>query len=108
MLHILFHFAKPQMTLNRVMEFTGNGVSNLSMDERATLTNMATECSARGAIVEADEATFEWIAHYRPGTDLDTMRQRAVRPDAEANYDGGVYIIDLSTCLLYTSPSPRD
>ena len=99
MLHILFHFAKPQMTLNRVMEFTGNGVSNLSMDERATLTNMATECSARGAIVEADEATFEWIAHYRPGTDLDTMRQRAVKPDTEANYDGGVHIIDLSTMV---------
>jgi 3-isopropylmalate/(R)-2-methylmalate dehydratase large subunit len=69
------------------------------MDERATLTNMATECSARGAIVEADEATFEWIAHYRPGTDLDTMRQRAVKPDTEANYDGGVHIIDLSTMV---------
>jgi 3-isopropylmalate/(R)-2-methylmalate dehydratase large subunit len=67
------------------------------MDERATLTNMATECSARGAIVEADEATFEWIADYRPDADLERMRARAVRPDPDAVYDGGVHTIDLAT-----------
>jgi len=95
MLHILLHFAKPQLTLNRVMEFTGPGVTHLSMDERATLTNMATECSARGAIVEADDATFDWIAHYRPGTDTGSMRRRAVAPDDAAEYTGGVHTIDL-------------
>ena len=97
MLHILLYYARPQMTLNRVMEFTGPGVAALSMDERATLTNMATECSARGAIVEADEATFEWIADYRPDADLERMRARAVRPDPDAVYDGGVHTIDLAT-----------
>ncbi len=97
MLHILLHFAKPQHTLNRVIEFTGPGISGLSMDERATLTNMATECSARGAIVEADEATFEWIAGYRPGADMAAMRARAVGPDADAGYAGGTHTIDLST-----------
>jgi len=97
MLHILLHFAKPQQTLNRVMEFTGPGVSSLSMDERATLTNMATECSARGAIVEANEATFEWIADYRPQADIETMRARAVGPDDDAAYAGGVHTLDLSS-----------
>jgi 3-isopropylmalate/(R)-2-methylmalate dehydratase large subunit len=97
MLHILRYYARPQMTLNRVMEFTGPGVAALSMDERATLTNMATECSARSAIVEADEATFEWIADYRPDADLERMRARAVRPDPDAVYDGGVHTIDLAT-----------
>ena len=97
MLHILLHFAKPQHTLNRVMEFTGSGVFSLPMDERATLTNMATECSARGAIVEADEATFEWIAGYRPGADIGALRARAVSPDAAAEYAGGTHTIDLST-----------
>jgi 3-isopropylmalate/(R)-2-methylmalate dehydratase large subunit len=96
MLHILLRYARPQMTLNRVMEFTGPGVAALSMDERATLTNMATECSARGAIVEADEATFEWIAHYRPDADIERMRARAVRADTDAVYDGGVHTIDLA------------
>src|SRR5262249_39574433 len=62
MLDILLHYARPQVTLDRIMEFTGPGLRSLSMDERATLANMATECAARTAIVEADEKTFEWIA----------------------------------------------
>src|SRR5215212_6379695 len=65
MLHILLRYAKPQLTLDRIMEFTGPGVRWMSLDERATLANMATECSARTAIVEADEKTFQWIASIR-------------------------------------------
>src|SRR6185436_18437429 len=76
MLYILLHYAKPEATLNRVMEFTGPGVAALSMDERATLTNMATECAARTAIVIADEETFRWIAEWRPGTDVERLRER--------------------------------
>jgi len=96
MLYVLLHYARPQMTLNRVMEFTGPGVANLSMDERATLTNMATECSARTAIVVADEATFRWLREWRPGGDETRWRERAVAPDPEAEYAGGVHRIDLS------------
>jgi 3-isopropylmalate/(R)-2-methylmalate dehydratase large subunit len=96
MLHILLHYAKPQMTLDRIIEFTGPGVRSLSMDERATLANMATECSARTAIVEADEKTFEWIASIRPGLDVAKLRGRAVSPDPDAEYAGGVFTIDLS------------
>ena len=62
MLYILLHYAKPQLTLDRIMEFTGPGLRSLSMDERATLANMATECAARTAIIEADEKTFAWIS----------------------------------------------
>jgi 3-isopropylmalate/(R)-2-methylmalate dehydratase large subunit len=96
MLHILLHYAKPQQTLDRIMEFTGPGLRTLSMDERATLANMATECAARTAIVEADEKTFEWIAMMRPGTDVERLRARAVSPDPEARYAGGVHTVDLS------------
>jgi 3-isopropylmalate/(R)-2-methylmalate dehydratase large subunit len=95
MLYILLNYAKPQATLNRVMEFTGPGVSTLSMDERATLTNMATECSARTAIVEADEETFRWLAAWRGG-DPEQYRAGAVAPDPDAVYDGGVHTIDLA------------
>jgi 3-isopropylmalate/(R)-2-methylmalate dehydratase large subunit len=96
MLYILLHYAKPQKTLNRVMEFTGPGLASLSMDERATLTNMATECSARTAIVEADEETFRWMAEWRPGVDVERLRERAVTADPDAEYAGGVHTIDLS------------
>jgi len=96
MLHILLHYAKPQMTLDRIIEFTGPGLRWLSMDERATLANMATECSARTAIVEADEKTFEWLASIRPGLDVARLRSRAVTPDADAEYAGGIHTIDLA------------
>ena len=96
MLFILLEYARPQLTLNRVMEFTGPGVASLSMDERATLTNMATECSARTAIVVADEETFRWLEEWRPGADVAAMRARAVTPDEDAEYAGGVHTIDLS------------
>ncbi|MGB5400966.1 MAG: aconitase family protein [Thermoanaerobaculia bacterium] len=97
MLYILLEFARPQMTLKRVMEFTGPGIATLSMDERATLTNMATECSARGAIVEADDETFGWVKKRRPEIDESELRARAVRADPGAHYDGGVHTIDLSS-----------
>jgi 3-isopropylmalate/(R)-2-methylmalate dehydratase large subunit len=96
MLYILLEYAKPQLTLDRIMEFTGPGVRTLSLDERATLANMATECSARTAIVEADEKTLEWIASMRPGADIDALRERFVRPDDGAEYAGGVHVIDMS------------
>ncbi|HXA17738.1 MAG TPA: aconitase family protein [Thermoanaerobaculia bacterium] len=97
MLFILLQFAKRQMTLDRIMELTGPGLRSLSMDERATLANMATECAARTAIIEADEKTFAWIAAMRPGVDVDVLRARAVSPDPGAEYVGGVHTIDLST-----------
>ena len=79
------------------MEFTGPGVSSLSMDERATLTNMATECSARTAIVEADEETYRWLAENRPDADIEAMREASVRPDEGAHYAGGFHTIDLTS-----------
>jgi 3-isopropylmalate/(R)-2-methylmalate dehydratase large subunit len=71
-------------------------VRSLSLDERATLANMATECAARTAIVEADEKTFAWIAAMRPDVDVEELRERAVSPDPDAEYAGGVHVIDLS------------
>ena len=96
-LHILLHYAKPQKTLDRIMEFGGPGLASLSMDERATLANMATECAARTGIAEGDEETVRWIAARRPAEDVDALRARLVNPDEDAHYDGGVHEIDLSS-----------
>jgi 3-isopropylmalate/(R)-2-methylmalate dehydratase large subunit len=97
MLHILATYAKREDTLNRVMEFGGPGLFALSPDERATLANMATECSARGAVMEVDDTMLSWIAARRPGTSVDALRAKVVTPDAGAHYDGGVHRIDLAT-----------
>ncbi|HEV8632164.1 MAG TPA: aconitase family protein, partial [Thermoanaerobaculia bacterium] len=97
MLFILLEYARAEKTLNRVMEFTGPGLATLSPDERATLTNMATECAARTGICAADDKTLEWIAARRPGVDIERLRQQVVEPDPDAEYAGGIHVIDLSS-----------
>jgi 3-isopropylmalate/(R)-2-methylmalate dehydratase large subunit len=77
------------------MEFGGEGLLALSPDERATLANMATECSARGAVVECDDVMLDWIAQRRPGVSVDELRRKVVSPDPNATYAGGVHTIDL-------------
>jgi len=99
MLHILATYARREDTLNRVMEFGGDGLFALPPDERATLANMATECSARGAVMEVDETMLRWIAERRPGDPDRTaaaLRAKVVTPDPGAEYAGGVHRIDLA------------
>ncbi|MEM7310021.1 MAG: aconitase family protein [Planctomycetota bacterium] len=95
-LHILETFAVREDTLNRVMELGGPGLSSMPMDERATLTNMATECSARTGICEGDEETARWIAERREGVTPEEIAAGFVAPDPGAEYSGGVHTIDLS------------
>jgi 3-isopropylmalate/(R)-2-methylmalate dehydratase large subunit len=97
MLFILANHAKQQLTLDKVMEFGGPGLASLSPDERATLANMATECSAKAGVVECDDVCLRWIAERRPGASLDALRAKVVTPDAGAKYGGGLHTIDLST-----------
>ena len=94
-LELLATFAKEQQTLDRVMEFGGPGLATLSMDERATLTNMATECSAFTGITECDDVALDWFAAHRPGVERAKLAAGAVRPDPGATYSGGVHRIDL-------------
>ncbi len=96
MLWILWQYAAKGLTLDRVMEFGGPGLAGLDMDERATLANMATECTAKSGICEGDEQTVQWIASRR-GVSEASVRAQLVHPDAGATYAGGVHIIDLST-----------
>ena len=95
-LHILLHYATREDTLDRVMEFGGPGLASLDMDERATLTNMATECSAKSGICEGDDVTAAWLAARRPGRTADEIRASFVTADAGAEYAGGVHTIDLA------------
>jgi 3-isopropylmalate/(R)-2-methylmalate dehydratase large subunit len=95
-LHILATYAVREETLDRVMEFGGPGLASLSMDERATLTNMATECSAKTGICEGDERAAQWLASRRKGSRAEEFSRRFVKPDPQAQYAGGVHEIDLA------------
>ena len=45
----------------RAMQFGGDAVSDMSMEERLTLTNMTTEAGAKNGIIEPDAVTDEYI-----------------------------------------------
>ncbi|MHB1686063.1 MAG: homoaconitase [Ignavibacteriaceae bacterium] len=47
--------------LNHAIEFTGNGVSNLTIDERLTIANMSTEWGALAGVFPIDDVTIDWI-----------------------------------------------
>jgi len=95
-LHILWYYAKHSDTLDRSMEFGGPGLSSLSMDERATLCNMATECSAKTGICEPDQLTIDWLVKRRENLTEDEIRSAFVYPDEGAHYDGGIHTINLN------------
>lgn len=76
--------------LYKSMEFTGEGVASLSMDDRLTICNMAIEAGAKNGIFPVDDITREYMKGRvdRPYTEY------AADPDAE--YEK-TYTIDLST-----------
>jgi 3-isopropylmalate/(R)-2-methylmalate dehydratase large subunit len=45
----------------KAMQFAGEIVDNMPMEERLTLTNMTTEAGAKNGIIEPDEITFEYL-----------------------------------------------
>jgi 3-isopropylmalate/(R)-2-methylmalate dehydratase large subunit len=94
-LYILADHARKELTLNRSMEFGGPGLASLSIDERATLCNMATECSGRTGICEADEPLYVWMKKSQPNLNIEQQKLMSVSPDEGSVYDGGVHLINL-------------
>lgn len=47
--------------LYKSMEFTGDGIKNLSMDDRLCICNMAIEAGAKNGIFPVDEVTMEYL-----------------------------------------------
>jgi 3-isopropylmalate/(R)-2-methylmalate dehydratase large subunit len=76
--------------LYKSMEFVGDGIKNLTMDDRFTIANMAIEAGAKNGIFPVDEFTEEYIKEH---SDKPYTKYEA---DADAEYDEE-YTIDLST-----------
>lgn len=57
--------------LYKSMEFTGDGIKNLSMDDRFTISNMAIEAGGKNGIFPVDDLTREYIKDHgnRPFTE---------------------------------------
>ena len=48
----------------QVMEFTGEGASNLSINDRIVLCNLAVEAGAKTAIFEPDEKALNYLEEH--------------------------------------------
>ena len=75
--------------LYKSMEFVGEGLSSLSMDDRFTMANMAIEAGAKNGIFLVDDKTIEYVKEHS------NREYKVYSPDADAVYEKE-YEIDLS------------
>ena len=75
------------MVTGKVLEFTGPGLEELPLDERATLANMAVEAGALTGIVTPDGGVLEEVARLR-GADLATLRAQIGKKTIRAPFAG--------------------
>lgn len=87
MLEILRHpYIRDGHAIGQIIEYAGEAVEALSIDERATMTNMAAEVGAFTGIIAPDEKTIEYLVNERG---MDRARAEALceglfsDPDAE-------------------------
>ena len=75
--------------LYKSMEFTGDGIKNLSMADRFTMANMAIEAGAKNGIFPVDEKTEEYLKEHTK------KEYKVYEADEDAEYES-VVEIDLS------------
>jgi 3-isopropylmalate/(R)-2-methylmalate dehydratase large subunit len=75
--------------LYKSMEFTGDGIANLSMDDRFAMANMAIEAGAKNGIFPVDDLTKAYMKAHS------TKAFTVYEPDEDAVYEAS-YTIDLS------------
>ena len=75
--------------LYRSMEFTGEGLKSLSIDDRLCMANMAIEAGAKNGIFDVDDVTLEYVKGRV------SREFKVYSADADAEYDE-TYVIDLS------------
>ncbi len=73
-----------------IIEYTGDGVRELSLTDRATITNMGAELGATSSIFPSDERTLEYLKQFGREDDY-----KPLSADSDAVYDE-VIEIDLS------------
>ncbi len=108
--------------LNHAVEFTGEGVASLTMDQRMTIANMTTEWGALAGIFPFDETLRDWLharadaleSPRRPGRrsphsrayfshdDVESWWSRRLAADEDAHYAADL-TLDLSTVIPHVS-----
>ncbi|MBE5862140.1 MAG: 3-isopropylmalate dehydratase large subunit [Lachnospiraceae bacterium] len=76
--------------LYKSMEFVGDGIANLTMDDRFTIANMAIEAGGKNGIFPVDALAEQYMKEHS------TKKYTIYKADEDAVYDE-TYTIDLST-----------
>jgi 3-isopropylmalate/(R)-2-methylmalate dehydratase large subunit len=99
MLQILRHpYVKNGDAIGQIVEYAGEAVEALSVDERATMTNMAAEVGAFTGIIAPDAKTVDYLVQQRGMARRDAERLcEGLGSDAGAEY---VKVIEIDASLL--------
>jgi len=101
-------YMKEGKGIGQVLEFAGEGLAEMSIDERATLTNMAVEAGGTTGIIEPDEVTLEYLVRSR-GLDPEEIRRGFLKSDPDAEYAATFEInLDEIRPMVATPGDPRN
>ncbi|MGY4689388.1 3-isopropylmalate dehydratase large subunit [Salibacterium sp. K-3] len=80
-----------------VLEYTGEAIRGLTMEERMTICNMSIEAGARAGLISPDQVTFDYLEgrrHVPEGEEYEKKVQewKALATDEDAVYDAVVEI----------------
>jgi 3-isopropylmalate/(R)-2-methylmalate dehydratase large subunit len=67
------------------MEFSGDAIKNLSMDQRFSMSNMAIEAGGKNGIIEADDTTIKYVKEVMKRNKIN-REYTIYKSDADAKY----------------------
>ena len=94
------------------IEFAGDAIRGMSMEERMTVCNMAIECGARGGIIAPDQTTFDYVRQTEnapKGAEFDKAveqwKELFTDPDAKFDTEYSFDTADIEPMITYgTNP----
>jgi 3-isopropylmalate/(R)-2-methylmalate dehydratase large subunit len=91
-------YVKSGRAIGKIVEYAGDAVRALSIDERATMTNMAAEVGAFTGIIAPDATTVEYLVRERglPRAEVEGMLE-GLFSDPDADYEE---VIDIDASML--------
>ena len=82
-----------------IVEFTGEAIRNLTMEERMTVCNMSIEAGAKAGLISPDETTIEYIRGRKYAPEGEAFEEKAKEWLALATDEGATYdtVLEINT-----------
>jgi 3-isopropylmalate/(R)-2-methylmalate dehydratase large subunit len=101
-------FIRAGQGIGKVLEFAGEGLRQWSIDELATLTNMAVEAGSTTGIIEPDHTTLDYLVNMRR-LDPETILRGFLKSDPDAVYCASFDVnLDDIPPMVATPGDPRN